>query len=123
MATGLIRDCINIMNEVDAPLGHVNRYLPQQPVNFRDLLSELETETMALASDPFNEEDSYWRRVIALRLRAGEACVAAAHATMLHCGARGYLMSHRAQRRLREAYFVAIVTPATKQLRKMLADL
>jgi alkylation response protein AidB-like acyl-CoA dehydrogenase len=123
MATGLIRDCINLMNEVAAPLGHVNRYLPQQPVNFRDLLSELETETMALASDPFNEEDGYWRRVIALRLRAGEACVAAAHAAMLHCGARGYLMSHRAQRRLREAYFVAIVTPATKQLRKMLADL
>jgi hypothetical protein len=26
------------------------------------------------------------------------------------------------QRRLREAYFVAIVTPATKQLRKMLQD-
>ena len=42
---------------------------------------------------------------------------------MLHCGARGYLKSHRAQRRLREAYFVAIVTPATKQLRKMLAGL
>src|SRR5437660_34159 len=55
-------------------------------------------------------------------LRAGEASVAAAHAAMLHCGARGYLMSHRAQRRLREAYFVAIVTPATKQLRKMLAE-
>jgi hypothetical protein len=41
---------------------------------------------------------------------------------MLHCGARGYLKSHRAQRRLREAYFIAIVTPATKQLRKMLAE-
>ena len=54
---------------------------------------------------------------------AGDASVAAAHAAMLHCGARGYLMSHRAQRRLREAYFVAIVTPATKQLRKMLADM
>ena len=58
---------------------------------------------------------------IALRLRLGDASVAAAHAAMLHCGARGYLKSHRAQRRLREAYFVAIVTPATKQLRKMLA--
>jgi alkylation response protein AidB-like acyl-CoA dehydrogenase len=123
MATGLIRDCINLMNEVDAPLGHVNRYLPQQPVDFRELLSEIETEAMALASAPFNAEDSYWRKVIALRLRAGEASVAAAHAAMLHCGARGYLMSHRAQRRLREAYFVAIVTPATKQLRKMLADM
>jgi alkylation response protein AidB-like acyl-CoA dehydrogenase len=123
MATGLIKDCIAIMNEVDAPLGHVNRYLPQQPVNFQELLSELETEAMALARDPFNAEDSYWRKVVALRLRAGEASVAAAHAAMLHCGARGYLMSHRAQRRLRESYFVAIVTPATKQLRKMLADM
>src|ERR1700751_3829508 len=123
MALGLIRDCINIMDEVDGSLGHINRYLPQQPVNFQELLAELETEAMALARDPYNEEESYWRKVVALRLRAGEASVAAAHAAMLHCGARGYLRSHRAQRRLREAYFVAIVTPATKQLRKMLADM
>ena len=121
MALGLIKDCIQIMDEVDAPLGHVNRYLPQQPVQFRELHAEFEKETMALARDPYNSDDSYWRRVVALRLRAGDASVAAAHAAMLHCGARGYLKSHRAQRRLREAYFVAIVTPATKQLRKMLA--
>jgi alkylation response protein AidB-like acyl-CoA dehydrogenase len=121
MALGLIKDCIQIMDEVDAPLGHVNRYLPQQPVQFRELHAEFEKETMALARDPYNADDSYWRRVVALRLRLGDASVAAAHAAMLHCGARGYLKSHRAQRRLREAYFVAIVTPATKQLRKMLA--
>jgi alkylation response protein AidB-like acyl-CoA dehydrogenase len=102
-------------------LGHVNRYLPQQPTQFRELYAEFEKETMALAADPYNSDDSYWRRVISLRLRLGDASVAAAHAAMLHCGARGYLKSHRAQRRLREAYFVAIVTPATKQLRKMLA--
>src|SRR5665647_2159767 len=53
MATGLIRDCIAIMNEVAAPLGHVNHYLPQQPVNFQDLLTELESETMQLARDPY----------------------------------------------------------------------
>src|SRR5215471_6238812 len=122
MGLGLIKDCINIMDEVAAPLGHVNRYLPQQSVNFKELFCELERETMVLARDPYNAEDAYWRKVIALRLRAGDASVAAAHAAMLHCGARGYLKSHRAQRRLREAYFVAIVTPATKQLRKMLAD-
>jgi alkylation response protein AidB-like acyl-CoA dehydrogenase len=123
MGLGLIRDCINIMDEVAAPLGHVNRYLEQRPVDFRQLLSDLESETMKLARDPFNADDSYWRHVVELRLKIGEASVAAAHAAMLHCGARGYLMSHRAQRRLREAYFVAIVTPATKQLRKMLADM
>jgi alkylation response protein AidB-like acyl-CoA dehydrogenase len=122
MALGLVKDCINIMDEVDGSLGHVNRYLPQQPVHFRDLAAELEAETMALACDPFNADETYWRKVVALRLRAGDACVAAAHAAMLHCGARGYLKSHRAQRRLREAYFIAIVTPATKQLRLMLAD-
>jgi alkylation response protein AidB-like acyl-CoA dehydrogenase len=122
MALGLIKDCINIMDEVDGPLGHVNRYLPQQPVQFKELFAELERDTMALARDPFNPGETYWRKVVALRLRAGDASVAAAHAAMLHCGARGYLKSHRAQRRLREAYFVAIVTPATKQLRKMLAD-
>jgi alkylation response protein AidB-like acyl-CoA dehydrogenase len=122
MALGLIRDCIAIMNEVNAPLGHINRYLPQQPAGFRDLAAALELETMALAGDPFNTSESYWRQVVELRLNLGEASVAAAHAAMLHCGARGYLKSHRVQRRLREAYFVAIVTPATKQLRKMLAD-
>ncbi|WP_407180277.1 acyl-CoA dehydrogenase family protein [Bradyrhizobium sp. STM 3562] len=122
MALGLIKDCINIMNEVEPPLGHINRYLPQQPAQFSELCSELEGETMALAREPFNPDETYWRKVVALRLRAGDASVAAAHAAMLHCGARGYLKSHRAQRRLREAYFVAIVTPATKQLRKMLAE-
>jgi alkylation response protein AidB-like acyl-CoA dehydrogenase len=121
MALGLIKDCIQIMDEVDAPLRHVNRFLPQQPVQFRELHAEFEKEAMALARDPYNADDSYWRRVVALRLRAGDASVAAAPAAMLHCGARGYLKSHRAQRRMREAYFVAIVTPATKQLRKMLA--
>jgi alkylation response protein AidB-like acyl-CoA dehydrogenase len=122
MGLGLIRDCIAIMNEVEGSLGHVNRYLPQQPADFEKLLSELGSETMALARDPFNATDDYWRRVVALRLHVGEASVAAAHAAMLHCGARGYVKSHRVQRRLREAYFVAIVTPATKQLRKMLQD-
>ncbi len=123
MAIGLIRDCIAIMKEVDGSLGHVNRFLPQQPTDFQQVLCKLEAETMALARDPFNAGDDYWRAVVDLRLQAGDASVAAAHAAMLHCGARGYLMSHRAQRRLREAYFVAIVTPATKQLRKMLADM
>jgi alkylation response protein AidB-like acyl-CoA dehydrogenase len=123
MAIGLIRDCIAVLNEVGGALGHVNRYLPQQPGDIRQLLADLEAETMALARDPFNPDDGYWREVVDLLLRAGDASVAAAHAAMLHCGARGYLKSHRAQRRLREAYFVAIVTPATKQLRKMLAEM
>jgi alkylation response protein AidB-like acyl-CoA dehydrogenase len=122
MGLGLVRDCVEIMQGVRPSLEHVNCYLPQQPEDFAAVLAELEAETMRLAATPYDSSNAYWRRVVDLRLRAGDAAVAAAHAAMLHCGARGYLKSHRAQRRLREAYFVAIVTPATKQLRKMLAD-
>ena len=89
----------------------------------RSCCAELEAETMAAGAPiPSTPTTAIGARSSTLRLRAGDASVAAAHAAMLHCGARGYLMSHRAQRRLREAYFVAIVTPATKQLRKMLAE-
>jgi len=45
----------------------------------------------------------------------------AANAAMLHQGARGYLRTATAQRRLREAYFVAIVTPSLKHLRREIA--
>ena len=122
MGLGLVRDCIELMQGVKPSLAHVNCYLPQQPEDFSAVLAELEGATMRLAATPFDTSNAYWREVVDLRLRAGDAAVAAAHAAMLHCGARGYLKSHAAQRRLREAYFVAIVTPATKQLRKMLAD-
>ncbi len=122
MGLGLIRDCVAIMDSVKPSLAHVNCFLPQQPEDFAGLLAKMEAETMMLAATPYETGNAYWRSVVELRLRAGDAAVAAAHAAMLHCGARGYLKSHRAQRRLRESYFVAIVTPATKQLRKMLAD-
>ena len=51
-------------------------------------------------------------RAETLRLAGGELSQRAAQAAMLHQGARGYL---------REAYFVAIVTPSLKHLRQELA--
>src|SRR5450755_3626053 len=64
MALGLIKDCIRIMDEVEPSLGHVNRYLPQQPLQFKELFAEFETEAMALARDPFNADGTYWRKVV-----------------------------------------------------------
>ncbi|ADZ70563.1 acyl-CoA dehydrogenase family protein [Polymorphum gilvum] len=123
MAFGLIRNCIDLMDQAGASLGHVNCFLPDQPGDFREQLDAFETEVYALCRTPFETSTDYFVRVVKARLAAGDASVAAAHNAMLHCGARGYVKRGAAQRRLREAYFVAIVTPATKQLRKMLADL
>jgi hypothetical protein len=123
MAFGLIRDCIRLMEQTKPSLGHVNKYLDLQPEPLAEQLVAMEAEVARLSATPFEQDPDYWRAVIESRLAAGEASVTAAHAAMLHCGARGYVQNGAAQRRLREAYFVAIVTPATKQLRKMLADM
>nr|WP_244431996.1 acyl-CoA dehydrogenase family protein [Rhodopseudomonas sp. B29] len=123
MAFGLIRDCLRLIEQCKGPLGHVNKYLDVQAEPLAEQLAGMEAEVARLAATPFEDDLGYWRAVIEARLAAGDASVAAAHAAMLHCGARGYVAGAAAQRRLREAYFVAIVTPATKQLRKMLADM
>ncbi len=123
MAFGMIRSCIDLMKQMSRQLGHVNCYLEEQPEHFEEQLAAMSDEVALLSATPFETDKDYWRRVIKARLIAGEASVRAAHNAMLHCGARGYVAEGAAQRRLREAYFVAIVTPATKQLRKMLSDL
>jgi alkylation response protein AidB-like acyl-CoA dehydrogenase len=123
MAFGLIRGCIALMNQTKGSLGHVNKYLDVQPEHLAERLVALEAQVELLAATPFESDPTYWRAVIEARLAAGEASLAAAQAAMLHCGARGYIATGAAQRRLREAYFVAIVTPAIKQLKKMLADM
>ncbi|PUB18941.1 acyl-CoA dehydrogenase family protein [Yoonia sediminilitoris] len=123
MALGMIRSSIKLMEQVRGQLGHVNRYLEMQPEDFQKALDELEAEIMDLAQTPYDTSIAYFRRVITARLKGGEYSTKAAHFAMLHCGARGFVSQGAAQRRLRESYFIAVVTPATKQLRKMLAEL
>jgi alkylation response protein AidB-like acyl-CoA dehydrogenase len=123
MGIGLIRSCIALMNQVKGPLGHVNKYLEVQPERLAEELGAIEASVERLAVTPFETDQAYWRSVLEARLAVGEAAVGAAHAAMLHCGARGFVANATAQRRLRESYFVAIVTPAIKQLKKMLADM
>lgn len=123
MAFGLIRGCIALMKQARPSLAHVNKYLEKQPEDFEAQLQELEATVADLCKTPFSPDPVYFHRVVEARLAAGEASVQAAHYAMLHQGARGYVSKGAAQRRLREAYFVAIVTPATKQLRKMIAEM
>lgn len=123
MAFGLIQNCIDLMLQVRGSLHHVNKYIEKQPEDFAEELAGMEAVVAELCATPFESDPDYFRRVVEARLVAGDASVSAAHYAMLHQGARGYVGNAAAQRRLREAYFVAIVTPATKQLRKMLAEM
>ncbi len=123
MAFGVIRGCIDIQRQMQPSLGHVNKYLDDQPDELEAALEAAEAECWDLAQAPLDESDGRWRRTLEARLKGADLSLRAAQAAMLFSGARGYVEAGAAQRRLREAYFVAIVTPATKQLKKMLADL
>jgi len=123
LAFGLMRDCLAMIARAARSLGHVNRYLPEQAEPIVEALEKLECETEELCATPLATDRDYLRRVLQSRIDAGDWAIKAAHTAMLHLGARGYVRTARAQRRLREAYFVAILTPAGKHLRKDLAAL
>ena len=118
MATGVIESCIQLCEEVEPKLGHVNCYLDDRPDELRVELDDAREAIASLCEDPFNSDPEYIRTVLEARLLGGEVVLKAANSAMLHTGANGYLHDAPAQRKLREAYFVAIVTPATKHLRK-----
>jgi hypothetical protein len=119
MGLGLIDSCIRLMEQANKSLSHVNQFLDDQADDLQAALDEARAATYALADAVAGKPcDSHMLDILKLRLAGGEMCLRAANAAMLHQGAKGYLVRNPAQRKLREAYFVAIVTPATKHLRR-----
>lgn len=78
---------------------------------------------MRLAETPYDGSTDYLIDVLDARAQTAELALRASQSALLHQGARGYLMSAAPQRRVREAHFVAIVTPAIKHLRWEMARL
>ncbi|RTL86152.1 MAG: acyl-CoA dehydrogenase [Hyphomicrobiales bacterium] len=123
MVAGLVRDCAELMRDLPARIREINAHLPTGPDALDASLDALEGEIMSLAATPFEDDQDYLRRVLEVRLRGSTLALDATQALMLHAGARSYLRNSLYSRRLRESYFIAIVTPATKHLRKDLAAL
>ena len=78
---------------------------------------------LTLAKTPFEGGRDFLLEVLDARVQGAELALRASQSALLHQGARGYLMSAAPQRRIREAHFVAIVTPAIKHLRWEMARL
>lgn len=123
IALGQIRGCLNIMRACDRTHLHVNRYLPRRPEHYEEAVAALMPRLERLMETPLESGVDYIRAVYRLRLEAGELALDCAQSAMLHAGAKGYILGSEADRRLRETLFVAIVTPATKHLRKVLAEM
>lgn len=123
MGLGLIDACVAMMKRSDRTHGHVNRFLDVQADALEDELDAARAATYALAEKIERDGSApHVKETLQLRLAGSELSLKAANAAMLHLGAKGYLSNNAAQRRLREAYFIAIVTPAIKHLRKELHE-
>jgi alkylation response protein AidB-like acyl-CoA dehydrogenase len=127
MGLGLVRACVAQMRASNRGKGHVNRYLPDGPDPIERALVALRDRVDALAGavgcggQP--PPRGTFAAVVEVRLAVAELALRAAQAGMLHAGATGYRRGSPAERRVREAFFVAIVTPGVKHLRKLLLEL
>ena len=127
MGLGLTDSCIELMKRSNKRLGHVNQFLDEQVEDLAEDLRLARQRTYRVA-DELNEctgvaNPQLVREVIQSRITAAELSLRASQAAMLHAGARAYVQGSAPERKLREAYFVAIVTPALKHLKKMLAGM
>lgn len=120
---GVTQGAIDAMWKVEAALGHVNQYLDDRPDELQAELDALWARIDALALTPFDSGTDYFISVLDARAHASELALRAAQSSLMHSGARGYLLSSDVQRRVRESHFVAIVSPAIKHLRKEIARL
>ena len=123
MAVGVTQGCIDSMREVEPLLGHVNQYLHDRPQELQAEYDELGARVSRLALTPYDGSKDYLLEVLDARTQGAELALRASQSAWLHQGARGYLMHSAPQRRIREAHFIAIVTPAIKHLRWEMARL
>lgn len=123
MAVGITQGAIDSMWAVEDQLGHVNQFLDDRPDQLQAELDELVGTVARLCETPYDPSDAFYLDVLNARLAGAELCMRAANSALMHHGARGYLMQSSVQRRVREAQFVGIVTPAIKHLRKQVAAL
>jgi len=120
---GVIQGAIESIAAVQGPLGHVNRFLEDQAEPLQAEFEALQRRILRLAQTPRLSDPAYRLAVLEARAETSQLSLRAAQAALLHQGARGYLASSAVQRRIRESHFVAIVTPALKQLRKEIHNL
>lgn len=117
IAAGVAQGAIDSILEVEPMLGHVNQFLADRPDVLQAEYEDLWQRAARLAQTPYEESRDFLLEVLDLRAQGGEFALRAANSALLHQGARGYLLQSPVQRRVREAQFVAIVTPAIKHLR------
>ncbi len=97
--------------------GGCNRYLPMQADELAAKLESLRERAYLLAGT--DDLAGRWPELLRLRLAVVYFALEAVQADMLHWGSAGYVRDSAPSRRLREAYFLASLTPTVRHLEKL----
>lgn len=121
MGLGLTQAAVQLMNRFSHKQKKANSYLPLQPEVADQRQKWLHNRVYDLARSLSQKGEISFRDIVQVRLEAAELALETAQAAFLHSGGTGYIRGNEVERRVREALFFAIVTPAVKQLRKELS--
>ena len=119
MALGLISASIKLMKQSAKKQNGVNKYLYNSIDDYVAQYNSIKEQILKLVK----QDNISIKDVLTIRLKAAEITLDAAQTAFLSQGAAGYFRCSDASRVLREAYFLAIVSPAVKHLKKLLADM
>lgn len=122
MGAGIIDGCLKEIEQANIGNGEINLYLDTQIDYLKSRFDTILNKTLSLAQLAWENKVSILT-TLQTRLSAAQLCLDAAQSAALHMGAKGYLRRSPVQRRVREAMFVAIVTPSIKHLRKEISEL
>jgi alkylation response protein AidB-like acyl-CoA dehydrogenase len=117
---GVARGAARSMRE-DSVGRRPSAHLPLGPDQIDARCETLLERVRSLAQNHQSTGHSLFLDVLRLRLDVSWLALEAAQSAMLQFGARGYLVNSEPARRLREAQFVAIVTPSVKHITSELA--
>jgi alkylation response protein AidB-like acyl-CoA dehydrogenase len=117
---GVARGAARSMRE-DSFGRRLGSHLPLGPDEIDGRCDSLVARVRLLAATEQLTDRAQFLDVLRTRLAISWLAIEAAQSAMLQFGARGYLAGSEAARRLREAQFVAVVTPSVKHITHALA--
>ena len=119
MGLGLIRACADNMLKVVNKQNDTNQFIGTTPSEIIEQLHTLQHNAYQLTEDS-SEKD--FISTVQIRLESAELALKTAETAILYQGAAGYYRQSECMRRLREALFIAIVTPAIKHLKRIIYE-
>jgi len=115
LGLGVTEASIDGIEKVKMSKNGWNQFLKLQPHELTNELNEIEQRVGKL----YRQNEINWKEIASMRLDTVYLTLKTVHASMLHHGSSGYVRESDPARQLREAYFLANLTPTLQQLEKV----